>query len=188
MRYGLSKDRMTQKYRKMVRTPEAACVLISASLTTAFMMPAAPSHSLRDRTAVTARRMLGRASTSSRSRRQRARVIHTPGASTSSTISSRMRSSPAISNDSGSRGAGVVVFWAFSVADDDLRRWIWKIGEAACESRAREWRCSRARPAWPARSPACSGSAGWFRRMLLPSEAETARRAVTAAEKTNEVP
>src|SRR6266403_3359800 len=69
----------------------------AAALTT----PAARSHSFRDSAAVTARRMLGRASTTSCPLNRRARVIHTPCASASSTISCNSRSSTAISNAGG---------------------------------------------------------------------------------------
>ena len=147
-------------------------------MTAAFMTAAARSHSLRDRAAVTARRMLGRISTSSCPRRRRARVIHTPCASTSSTISCNTRSSPAISNDGGSRGAGVDVFGAFRVTADECageRRWMWMISEAACEGIVIvSTRSSTARMARTFSFRALS-MYGVFRWMLMPSEAETAR-------------
>lgn len=94
--------------------------LASTSVTATFMTAAKRSHSLRDSAAVTARRMIGGASTSSCPQRRRAHVIHTPCASTSSR-------SPAISNNGGSRRARVVGFGAFTVANDGSaieRRWM----------------------------------------------------------------
>ncbi len=89
----------------------------STFATAALMTPAARSHSLRDSAAVTASRMLGRASTSSCPRSRHARVIHTPCASASSTISCSKCSSPAMSNDGASRGAGVAGFGGFADGD-----------------------------------------------------------------------
>ena len=77
---------------------------------------------------------------------------------------------------------------AFRVADDDgagERRWIWMIGEAACEGILIA--STRSNTARIARTFSCRvlRMDGVFRRMLMP---ETARRAWTAVEKTNEVP
>jgi hypothetical protein len=121
MRYGPEQDNITQIYR-IVEESTGGCrhtyfrfARTSVRLTTAFMTPAARSHSLSDSVAVIARRFLGLSSTNSCPRRRRGSVIDT---STSPTISCSTLSSPAISNDSGSRGAGVVGFGAFRVVDD----------------------------------------------------------------------
>ena len=128
------------------------------------MTAAVRSHSLRDRAAMTARRILGRTSTNSCPRRRRAHVIHTRCASTSSTISCYTRSSLAISNDGGSRGAWVAGFGAFRITADDCageRRWMWMIGEAACEgivitsTRSSTARISRTFSLWTACSEGC---------------------------------
>jgi len=75
---------------------------------------AARSRSLRDSTAVTTGRMIGRALISSSPRNLRVWVIHTPCSGASSVISYSMRSLPR---------AGVAGFCALAVADDDeLRR------------------------------------------------------------------
>ena len=68
------------------------------------------------------------------------------------------------------------------------RNWMWIIGEAACEGIVTA--SIRSSTARMARTFSCSMLKidGMFRRMLMPSEAETARCAGTAAEKTNEVP
>jgi hypothetical protein len=68
------------------------------------------------------------------------------------------------------------------------RRWIWMIGEAAWEGIVMT--STRSSTARMARTFSCRVLRidGVFRRMLIPSEAETAKRAGTAAEKTNEVP
>ena len=152
----------------------------STFVTAAFITAAARSHSLRDNAVVTAIRMLGRTSTSSCSQRRRARVIHTPCASTSPTMSCNTRSSPAISNDGGSRGAGVDGFGAFRVTADDCaeeRRWRWTIGEAACEGIVIV--STRSSTARIARTFSCRALSidGVFRRMLMSSETETSRRA-----------
>ena len=144
------------------------------------MTAAARSHSLRDRAAVTARRMLGRTSMSSCPRRRRARVIHTPCTSTSSATSCNTCSSPAISNDGGSRGAGVDGFGAFRVTADDCageRRWMWMISEAACEGIVIA--STRSSTARIARTFSCRALSidDVFRRMLMSSETETSRRA-----------
>jgi hypothetical protein len=97
-------------------------------VTAASITPGARSYSLCNSAAVTARSLLGRASTSSCLQRRRARVIHTPCANTSSRST---HSSPAISNYGASRGAGAVGFGAFRVVDGAAeRRWMWMIGEA----------------------------------------------------------
>ena len=161
-------------------------------MTAALITPAARSHSLRDSAAVTARRMLVRDSTSSCSRRHRALVIHTPCVSTSSTMSYKRRSSPEISNDGASREAAGAGFGAFGAATDSdgvaVRRWMWMIGEATCEGIVSKsiWSST----AQIARTFSCRvlRIEGVFRRMLIPSEAETARSAGTATEKTKEVP
>ena len=65
-------------------------------------------------------------------------MIHTPCASTSSTIYCNVRSSPTISNDGSSRGVRVAGFGAIRGADDGgiaERRWMWMIGEAVCEGK-----------------------------------------------------
>jgi len=71
---------------------------------------AARSRSLRDSTAVTTGRMIGRALISSSPRNLRVWVIHTPCSGASSVISYSMRSLPR---------AGVAGFCALAVADDD---------------------------------------------------------------------
>ena len=145
------------------------------------MTPATRSHSLRDNAAVTARRILGCTLTSSCPRRRRARVIHTPCASTSSTISCNTRSSSAISNDGGSREAGVDGFGAFRITADDCageRWWMWMIGEPACERIVIGTSTARIGPHCYVRV-----LDGVFRRrILMASNAETARRADTAVE------
>jgi hypothetical protein len=152
-------------------------------VTAAFITPAARSYSLCDSAAIMSTGMLGRASTNSCPRRRRARVIHTPCASTSSTISCSTRSSHAILNDGASRGAGVVGFGAFKVVDDDSvaqSRWMWMICEEACEGIAIASTRGPARPGWP---ELFLGIDGVFRRMLMPSEA----RLPGKAEKKNGV-
>jgi hypothetical protein len=129
MRYGLEHENITQAYygESSGDSTRTHFRFASTFVTAVFITPAARSHSLRDSADVTARRILGLASTGSCSRRRRARVIHTPCASTSSTISCSARSSAATSNDGASRGAGVVGFGGFRVADDGAadRKWIW---------------------------------------------------------------
>ena len=103
-------------------------------MTAALMIPAARSHSSRDSAAVMARRMLSRVSMSFCSNSRGVQVTHTPYTGTLSTMSCSRRSSPAMSNSSAERGAGVTGFNAFAEPDDIAeRRWIWMIDEAACE-------------------------------------------------------
>ena len=114
----------------------------------AFMTPAARSHGLRD-SAATVSRMLGRT-----------RMIHTPCASTSSTISCNTCSSLAISNDGGSRRARVVGFGVFRVADDGDaadRKWMWMTGGPACRGNS-----------YRVRGPVPPGSPGRFLRINGP--------------------
>ena len=135
--------------------------------------------------------MLGRALTSSGPRNRRARVIHTPYASASSTISCSRRSSPAMSKERAWRDAGVAGLTGFVDVDEDgvaERSWMWMIGEAACEGIVTaSMQSSTARIA---RMFSCGVLKidAVFRMMLMPSEAEAARSAGTAAEKTNDVP
>lgn len=65
----------------------------------ATLLPTARSHSLRDSTPITVRWMLGRISMSSYPRSLRARMMHTPCAGASSTISCIRCSPSAISNE-----------------------------------------------------------------------------------------
>ena len=116
-------------------------------------------------------------------------MIHTPCVSTSSTMSCD-RHSPAISNESPSRGAGVAGFTSFVDVDADgiaERSWMWMIGEAACEEIVMASHSSTARIE---RTFSCTVLKidGVFCRMFMPFEAETVRSAGTAAEKTNEGP
>ena len=62
------------------------------------------------------------------------------------------------------------------------------IGKAACERIMSELRRSRTVRIMRTFSSSVLRIEGVFRRMLMPSEAETARSAGTAAEKTKEVP
>ena len=94
-----------------------------------------------------------------------------------------------MSNETASRGAGVAGFTGFADADSVAERsCMWMMGEAACEGIVTvSMRSSTSRMA---RMFSCSVLRidGVFRRILMPSEAETARSAGTAGEKTNEVP
>ena len=62
------------------------------------------------------------------------------------------------------------------------RSWMWMIAEAACEEIVTASMRSTHVPLQGAQID------GLFRRMLMPSEAETARSAGTMPEKTNDVP
>ena len=65
-------------------------------------------------------------------------MTHTPCANAPSEISRSTRSSPAIYNEGGLRGARVVGSGAFRDEDDDgvaERRWIWLIDEATLRER-----------------------------------------------------
>ena len=135
-------DNITKTYCMMGKAPNSRgskrthFCFTGTFVKAAFMTPATRSHSLRDNAAVTARRILGCTLTSSCPRRRRARVIHTPCASTSSTISCNTRSSSAISNDRGSREAGGRWFRGLQSHSRRLRRRTQvdgMISEPACE-------------------------------------------------------
>ena len=112
---------------------------VSTHMNGALMTPAARSHSLRDKTPVSVRRMLGCDLTSSGPRIRRAHVIHTPFTSTSSTMSCKRRSSLAMSNDGcmarncGSGGLGTSQPQKPGNDSVAVHRWMWMTGKAACE-------------------------------------------------------
>ena len=113
-------------------------------------------------------------------------------ASSSPTCAPPSRVVAAMYNDGVSREGAVAGFGAFGAATVNdgvtVRRWMWMIGEAACEGVVSE--SIRSSTARIAHTFSCSvlRIEGMFRRMFMPPEVEAARSAVIAAEKTKEVP
>src|SRR5260221_1294881 len=115
-------------------------------------------------------------------------------------MSCSRRSSTAMSKEGASRGAALAGFDGFAEAEvvaaaigsrcvaEGVRTWMWMMGEAGCEGIVIQ--STRSRTARIARAFSCSvlRIEGELRRMLMPSDAETARRAGRAAEKINELP